>query len=65
LKIFGKRATLAVGRAAAVRLAYGYCEGVKLIEELGVVSRGIRGEGPAREMDERIIALTIMTGCGR
>ena len=49
-KISGKRAAIAFGNAAAMRLAHCHGERVKLIEELNVRGRGIIGEGAAGEI---------------
>src|SRR5208283_5397185 len=49
-KIGGKGTARAVGGPAAVRLAYSYCEGVKLVEEARVAGCRVGAEGLASKI---------------
>jgi hypothetical protein len=60
-EVVSERTIFAMGGAAAVGLADGYGEGVKLVEEAGVAGRGVGGEGLAGEIGEGFVAF----GAGR
>ena len=55
VQVARQRAALAAGSPAAVRLAHGDGERMKLVEELRLLRCGIGGEGAAREIGEGIV----------
>jgi hypothetical protein len=65
MQIRGQRATGALGGTAAMRLAHGDREGMKLVEEPRKVLRGIGGEGLAGEAGQGLICFAIAAGRGR
>jgi hypothetical protein len=56
VKVRGQRTAGAMGRPAAVCLAHGYRESVKLIEKARVARGGIGSEGLPRQIGQRLIA---------
>lgn len=64
MRIGGQRATHAVGGAAAMGLAHGHREGMKLVEKARLVLRGIGGEGLAGEIGQGIVSRAIAAGRG-
>ena len=55
MKIGGEWTAHAVGSPAAVRLAHGDSESVKLVEEAGVTCHRVGGEGGAGKVGERVV----------
>src|ERR1035438_5268667 len=64
MRIGPERATFAICRSAAVRLAHGDRERMKLIEETRMALRRVGGKGLAGESGERFVAFAIAAGHG-
>src|ERR1035437_7047056 len=64
MRIGGQRATRAVGAAAAMGFAHGYCEGMKLVEKARLIFGGSGGEGLAGEGGQGIVFPAIVAGRG-
>ena len=62
IEIRGERTTVAEGGSAAMSFAHSDREGMKLVEEPGVVRRGIIGKGLAGEIGHGVVSLAIVAG---
>ena len=56
VRVLGQRAAGALRPPPAVRFAYGYSEGVKLVEEADPMGCRLGGEGRLRQVNQRLIA---------
>jgi len=64
MRIGGQRATRALGGAAAMGLAHGDHEGMKLVEKARLDTGGIGGEDLAGEIGQGIVSREIAAGSG-
>src|ERR1035437_2562178 len=65
MRIGGQRATRALCGSAAMGLAHGYREGMKLVEKARLIFGSIGGEGLAGEGGQGIVSPAIVAGRGR
>ena len=65
MRVGSQRATLAMCRSPAVRLAHGDRERMKLIEEACMALRRVSGKSLTGEGGQRLVASSIAAGRGR